>query len=139
MDQKFTISYRELSMPNLLIGTEDIVPVVPPKSLDLEKPLSTLPSKSSDLESYLAFLSVFNEGVYYEPFRVSDFTDDEMEVSEAVGEDSEPHICAPIYTVPSTLPEDAQGQVPIEIITDKLKEVKKLGIGQFWTSHSCYC
>ena len=43
-----------------------------------------IPLKSSDLESYLASLSAFNEGVYCEPFRVSDFTDDGMEVSEAM-------------------------------------------------------
>ena len=160
MDQTFTISYRELSMPNLLLGTEDNVPVVPPKSLDLEKYLSTLSAfdftdsnsqnsqesmdidskvqkrmiptmKSSDLESYLASLSAINEGVYCEPFTVSDFTDDGMEVSEAMGEESDLQICAPIYTVPSTLTEAAQGQVPINITTDNFKEVKKLGIGQF--------
>ena len=165
-EETFTIVHRELSMPNILMETveessysvpiySDDVPLVPPKSLDLEKHLSQLsafdftdsasqlsqedmhiyeqrrmaPTMPPDLESYLASLSAFNEGVYCEPFGVSDFTDDGMEVSEAMGEESDPHICAPIYTVPSTLTEDTQG--PIEVTAGNFKVMKKLGIGQF--------
>ena len=165
-EETFTILHRELSMPDIVLETvketsysvpmySDNVPLVPPKSLDLEKHLSQLsafeftdsasqlsqedmhiyeqsgmaPTISPDLESYLASLSAFNEGVYCEPFRVSDFTDDGMEGSEAVGEEGEPHICAPIYTVPSKLTEDTQ--CSIEVTAGNFKVVKKLGIGQF--------
>ena len=164
-DQTFTILHRELSMPNVMESEEerghcmstygDNSPLVPPKSLYLEKHLSILsafhftdsasqlsqedmhiyeqrrmaPTMPPDLESYLASLSAFNEGVYCEPFGVSDFTDDGMEVSEAMGEESDPHICAPIYTVPSTLTEHTQG--PIEVTAGNFKVMKKLGIGQF--------
>ena len=153
LDETFTVSHRELSMPNIVMETEEEGvlkyednQVVPPNISDLKRHLATLcsldnGSQQSEEEMHMhgsampsdlqRNLAAFDEHVYCEPFRVSDFTDDGMEVSEAMGEESDPHICAPIYTVPSTLTDGAQGQVPIEIATDNFKEVRRLGIGQF--------
>ena len=89
----------------------------------------TMPPKSSDLENYLDTLSGFNEGVYSEPFRVSDFTNDDTQVSEAAKKESDPSICAPIYPIPLTPPQGTQS--PVEVTADSIKEVKELGIGQF--------
>ena len=90
----------------------------------------TVPSKSSDLEFYLATHSAFNEGIYSESINASDFTHCGSQESEEMEEkESDLQIFAPIYTVPTMLPEGFQQ--PIEITSDNIKEKEDLGTGQF--------
>ena len=75
---------------------------------------------------------VDDEGIYSEPINPSHFTrggsqeSDEKE-DEDNGDDLQ--IYAPIYTVPTTLPEGHEP--PMEVTSDNIKERKELGTGQF--------
>ena len=65
-----------------------------------------------------------NESIYNEPIKPSDFKSGNKQEKEV-----DPHIYAPVYAVPTMLPEGFQQ--PVEITNDNIIEKKELGIGQF--------
>ena len=95
-----------------------------------QRKVPVVPPKSSDLEMYLATHSAFNEGIYSESINPSDFMHGSSQESEEIEEkESNLQIFAPIHTVPTMLPEDYQQ--PVEVTSDSIKEREELGTGQF--------
>ena len=74
---------------------------------------------------------VDDEGIYSEPINPSHFTRGGSQESDEEDEDNggDPQIYAPIYTVPTMLPEGHEP--PMEVTSDNIKERKELGTGQF--------
>ena len=88
--------------------------------------LPMVPPKSSDLEIYLDSQSAVNENIkfYSEAINPIDFTRYKME-----GGGSDPEFYGPIYTLSTSLPEGCQQ--PVHITSANITERMVLGTGQF--------
>ena len=83
-----------------------------------------VPTKSSDLKQYLDTCPVLNVGIYSESINPLDFT-----CSKEEDEEGDPHFLAPIYPVPTMIPESALQ--PVEVTGNNIEFKNELGTGQF--------